>query len=143
MPFRLDQWIDLAASDGPVTLHRIRVARQGAGAKSKFLRPGNSEYLEDVQVQLEFSNDATRDWEARLDIEWLDADGAAIDGYNDKEIARQRVAPRRADGDAVDPALRPRARQDAQDPHRVRTRLKTVESAAPRRRGARKDRERR
>ena len=85
VPFRLDQWIDLAASDGPVTLHRIRVARQGAGAKSKFLRPGNSEYLEDVQVQLEFSNDATRDWQARLDIEWLDAGGAAIDGYNDKE----------------------------------------------------------
>lgn len=85
LPFELGRWIDLAASDGPVTLHRIRIARQGVGAKSRILRPGNSEYLEDVQIQLEFSNDATRDWEARLRIKWLDADGAVIDGYNDSE----------------------------------------------------------
>jgi hypothetical protein len=85
VPFQLDQWIDLQASDGPVTLHRVRLARQGLGAKSKFMRPGNSEYLEDVQIQLEFTNDATRDWEARFDVEWADAQGVVIDGYNDKE----------------------------------------------------------
>lgn len=83
--FELDRWIDLGASDGPLTLHRLRIARQGVGAKSKFMRPGNSEYLEDVQIQLEYSNDATRDWEARFDIEWLDAEGATIDGYHDRE----------------------------------------------------------
>ena len=33
VPFVLDQWIDLAASDGPVSLHRVRLTRLGAGAK--------------------------------------------------------------------------------------------------------------
>lgn len=83
--FQLDRWVDLQATDGPVTLHRLRVARQAAGAKSKLVRPGNSQYLADVQIQLEFTNDATRDWEARLEVEWLDADGAVIDGYGDSE----------------------------------------------------------
>lgn len=83
--FQLDQWVDLQASDGPVTLHRLRVARQSAGAKSMFVRPGNTQYLKDVQIQLEYTNDATRDWEAQLEIEWLDADGVAIDGYRDEE----------------------------------------------------------
>jgi len=85
VPFELDRWVELGATDGPVTLHRLRVARQAAGAKSKLVRPGNSQYLADVQIQLEFTNDATRDWEARLDVEWLDADGAVIDGYGDTE----------------------------------------------------------
>ena len=85
VPFELDRWVELGATDGPVTLHRLRVARQAAGAKSKLVRPGNSQYLADVQIQLEFTNDATRDWEARLEVEWLDADGAVIDGYGDSE----------------------------------------------------------
>jgi len=83
--FEIGRWIELGATDGPVTLHRVRLARQGVSAKSRIMRPGNSEYLEDVQIQLEFSNDATRDWEAHLRIKWLDADGVAIDGYNDTE----------------------------------------------------------
>ena len=49
------------------------------------MRPGNDEYLADVQVQLEFTNDATRDWEASLRIEWLDAAGHVVDGYRDTE----------------------------------------------------------
>jgi hypothetical protein len=85
VPFALDQWWDLGVTDGPVTLHRIRITRQGKGLKSKLVRPLNSEYLEDIQIQLEFTNDATKDWEARIDLEWLDAEGNPIDGYNDKE----------------------------------------------------------
>ena len=83
--FKLGEWIDLASTDGPVTLHRIRIVREGGFTKSKFMRPGNSEYLTDVQIQLEFTNDATRDWEAKFDIEWLDADGTTIDGYEGNE----------------------------------------------------------
>ena len=67
-----------------MTLHRFRIVR-AAGTKSRILRPGNSEYLEDVQLQLEFSNDASRDWEARLDVVWSDASGNPIDGYHDSE----------------------------------------------------------
>lgn len=83
--FAVDEWIELGATDGPVTLHRIRLARQGGFTKSKLLRPGNSEYLEDVQIQIDYTNDAKRDWEARLKVEWLDAAGEVIDGYNDTE----------------------------------------------------------
>lgn len=85
VPFVLGEWIELGASDGPVTLHRIRIERQTGITKSKLMRPGNAQYLTDVQVQLEFTNEATRDWEARVDLEWLDADGQAIDGYDDGE----------------------------------------------------------
>jgi len=82
--FELDRWIELESTDGPVTLHRFRIVR-ATGTKSRILRPGNSEYLEDVQLQLEFSNDASRDWEARLDVVWSDASGNPIDGYHDTE----------------------------------------------------------
>ncbi len=85
MPFALDQWIELNSNDGPVTLHRIRLAAHSGFTKSKLMRPGNSEYLRDVQIQLEFTNDASKDWEARIRLEWLDGDGKAIDGYNDDE----------------------------------------------------------
>jgi hypothetical protein len=85
VPFALDQWWDLGVTDGPLTLHRIRITREGRGVKSKIMRPGNSEYLEDIQIQLEFTNDATKDWEARVDLEWSDAQDNPIDGYNDRE----------------------------------------------------------
>ncbi|MFN7961317.1 MAG: hypothetical protein U0002_08605 [Thermoanaerobaculia bacterium] len=83
--FALDEWIELKATDGPVTLHRIRLARQGGFTKSKFMRPGNAEYLEDVQIQLEFSNESEKDWEAHIKFEWLDEAGKVIDGYNNNE----------------------------------------------------------
>ena len=83
--FTLDQWFDLGVTDGPVTLHRIRIVREGGFTKSRLMRPGNSEYLEDIQIQLEFSNSATRDWEARFRLEWVDGSGRTIDGYNGTE----------------------------------------------------------
>lgn len=83
--FSLDTWLALDSHDGPVTLHRVRLARTGGEVKSRLLRPGNSEYLADVQIQVEFSNEASKDWEMRLKVEWLDADGRVIDGYDDTE----------------------------------------------------------
>lgn len=85
VPFVLDQWIELGSTDGPVTLHRLRLVRQGGVTKSSFMRPGNNRYLADVQIQLEFSNDSTNDWEARFAVEWLDGDGKVIDGYEGDE----------------------------------------------------------
>ena len=84
-PFALDQWIELKATEGPVTLHRIRLTGQGGITKSKFMRPGNTEYVSDVQIQLEFSNEATDDWKAQIHFRWLDAEGKVIDGYNGGE----------------------------------------------------------
>ncbi|MEO7795783.1 MAG: hypothetical protein ABIV06_13520 [Thermoanaerobaculia bacterium] len=83
--FKLDEWIDLASTDGPVTLHRIRVVREGGISKSTFIRPGNSQYLVDVQIQLEYTNDSRKDWEAKFDVESLDSGGEAIDVYRGDE----------------------------------------------------------
>ena len=87
VPFALDKWFELSATDGPVTLHRVEVERQSGGfSKSTFMRPGNTDYLETVRIRIEYTNrDKKKDWEAHLDIAWLDASGVVIDGYRDKE----------------------------------------------------------
>lgn len=86
VPFVLDQWVELGVTDGPVTIHRVRVERQsGSVTKSSFLRPGNTEYLSTVRIVVEYSHDGTKDWDADLDIAWLDGAGEVIDGYRDEE----------------------------------------------------------
>ncbi len=83
--FELDKWYDVGASEGPVTVHRLRVNRLTGNIKSKIFRPGNSEYLEDIEIEIEYTNDSTRDWDLRVRVHWLDAAGTIIDGYNGKE----------------------------------------------------------
>ncbi len=85
VPFALDRWIELKVNDGPVTLHRIRLANLRTSLKSKTIRPGNEEYLQDVRIELEYSNESSSDWEARISLIWRDEDGHVIDGYNDTE----------------------------------------------------------
>lgn len=84
-PFRLDEWFEIDVEDGPVTIHRIRVETKKGNVKSKVFRPGNSKFLQTVQIQIEYTNDSKRDYEADLDIVWVDANGEEIDGYRDEE----------------------------------------------------------
>lgn len=85
--FEADKWNSLdEAKDGPITLHRIQIARQrGQFTKSTIFRPGNSEYLASIEIRLEYSNSATRDWKAKLHLALLDESGTEIDGYNGSE----------------------------------------------------------
>jgi hypothetical protein len=85
--FEADKWYSLdEAKEGPVTLHRIQIARQhGQLTKSTIFRPGNSEYLASIEIRLEYSNSATRDWKAKFRLALLDESGAEIDGYNGTE----------------------------------------------------------
>ena len=86
VPFELGAWTALDGVDTTVTLHRLRVVEQtGAFTKSNLFRPSGSEYLVTVQIQLEYTNTSTHDWNARIVVEWLDADGKVIDGYNGSE----------------------------------------------------------
>jgi len=85
VPFALDQWVDIGWRDGPVTIHRLRVEQKGRSFKSVVTRPGNSEFLQDVQIQIEFSNSSTADWEVKTNIVWLDANSQVIDGYQGGE----------------------------------------------------------
>jgi hypothetical protein len=84
--FELDHWYDLGVTSGPVTFHRVRIVRQtGSLTKSTFFRPGNTQYLATVQLQIEYSNSEKRDWKANLDVAWVDGDGTPIDGYKGDE----------------------------------------------------------
>ncbi len=86
VPFELDRWVELEATDGPVTLHRIRLHRVSGGmTKSKLFRPGNDEFLETVRIELEYSNQSGSDWEVDIDLRWVDEAGRTIDGYHDEE----------------------------------------------------------
>ena len=85
--FELDKWYELASTDGPLTLHRLRLERVGSGF-SKLARPGgSSEYAATVELQIEYSNDSSNDWKVDVVVEWLDAQGNVIDGYrNDQNL---------------------------------------------------------
>ena len=85
--FEADKWYSLDdAKEGPVTLHRIQVALQrGRFTKSALFRPGNSDYLASIEIRLEYSNSATKDWKGKFNLALLDENGQEIDGYNGKE----------------------------------------------------------
>jgi hypothetical protein len=85
--FELDKWYVLDdAKEGPVSLHRIQIVRQGGlFTKSNLFRPGNAEYLASIEIRLEYSNSATHDWKARLHLALLDDQEREIDGYNGSE----------------------------------------------------------
>jgi hypothetical protein len=88
VPFAVDQWIDIGLDDGAVKIYRIRVARQTTGLKnfkSVVARPTNAEFMQDVQIQIEFSNSASRDWQVKANIAWLDGSDRVIDGYKGSE----------------------------------------------------------
>lgn len=91
VPFELGTWIELERTEGPVVLHRMRVVEQtGTITKSSIFRPSGSEYLKTVQIQVEYSNSATKDWTAWMQVEWVDADGKIIDGYRGDESLDDR-----------------------------------------------------
>lgn len=83
VPFELDKWYELGVKDGPVTLHRIRLARQaGGGLKARVTRAADEEYTVPIKVELEYSNASSSDWKVAFRISWVDDDGQVIDGYN-------------------------------------------------------------
>lgn len=91
VPFALGTWVELERTEGPVVLHRMRVVEQtGTITKSSIFRPTGSEYLKTVQIQVEYSNSATKDLTLWMQVEWVDADGKVIDGYRDDESLDDR-----------------------------------------------------
>ena len=82
--FETDKWFSLGdAGSGPVALHRIQVARhQGLFTSSTLSRPGSTQFLAAIEIRIEYSNAATRDWKAKLRLTLLDEAGREIDGYD-------------------------------------------------------------
>jgi hypothetical protein len=84
--FETDKWFLLDdVKAGPVTLHRIQVARTGLGTKSAVLRPSNVDFLAGIEIRLEYTHTGTRSWKARFAVAILDDAGRTIDGYNGTE----------------------------------------------------------
>lgn len=84
--FEMDHWYDLEVTDGPVTLHRIRVKEDTGVTKSKIFRMGSkSDYSTTVVIELEYSNESSKDWEAHIEAYWVDGQGREIDGYKGTE----------------------------------------------------------
>jgi hypothetical protein len=83
VPFELDKWIELDVHDGPITLHRIHIERQGGpGLKARVAHGPDEEWTATVKIELEYTNASSTDWKAVTRITWLDDDGETIDGYN-------------------------------------------------------------
>ena len=84
--FEIGKWYDLAIKNGPVTIHRFRIERKASRlSKLKSLLPGNSQDMEDLQLQIEYSNQADSDWQTSFDVSWLDKSGKLIDGFHGNE----------------------------------------------------------
>ena len=82
LPFELDKWYELNLKEGPITLHRLRLERQGGVPLKARVTGGDDEFRVPVKVELEYSNIASTDWKAVMRITWLDEQGIVIDGYN-------------------------------------------------------------
>jgi len=84
--FEVGKWYELGATDGPVTLHRIRVKEDTGFTKTNIFRPGKANpYATTVVIELEYSNSSSRDWEADIVAHWVDSQGRPIDGYDGEE----------------------------------------------------------
>lgn len=91
--FELDTWNDVDSVDGPVTLHRVRLDRKEERiSKTLLSRPHNQEYLDVIRITLEYTNEASAAWKARLEIRWLDAEGRIIDGFGANEKLNKKAA---------------------------------------------------
>lgn len=94
--FEFDRWYDLNVKEGPVTLHRLRLEREGSGLRDKIA--GGGEFKVGVKVQLEYSNEASRDWDASFHVVWMDDSGEPIDGYTSTEELEENKKFERAGG---------------------------------------------
>jgi hypothetical protein len=83
LPFETDKWYDLGVKEGPITLHRIHLERQGGGGlKSRVVHAGDEEWTLPLKIEVEYSNVSTTDWKGVVRITWVDEGGEPIDGYN-------------------------------------------------------------
>ena len=91
--FAVDEWFEIGSSDGPVTLHRIRIDRkEDRLTKSMLARPYNQQYLEPIRFQLEYTNGSSEKWRARITVRWLDEEGRIIDAFSANEVMAKKSA---------------------------------------------------
>ena len=82
LPFELDKWYELGVKEGPITLHRMRLERQGGVPLKARVAGSDEEFRVPVKVEIEYSNISSTDWKGVVRLTWLDEHGELIDGYN-------------------------------------------------------------
>jgi hypothetical protein len=82
LPFELDKWYELNIKEGPITLHRLHIERQGGVPLKARVAGADEEFRVPVKVEIEYSNVASTDWKAVVRITWLDENNEVIDGFN-------------------------------------------------------------
>jgi hypothetical protein len=84
--FELEKWIDVNKTDGPITIHRIRVSEDQAGIRSKSAEMAlNRAYVQRIAVQIEYTNESSRRYKSHIAVNMADANGEAVDGFSDDE----------------------------------------------------------
>ncbi len=101
LPFELDKWYELGIKEGPITLHRLHLERQGGVPLKARVAGEADEFRVPVKVELEYSNAASTDWKAVMRITWLDDQGIVIDGYNGTSGLDEKKDFNRAGGTVV------------------------------------------
>jgi hypothetical protein len=82
LPFELDKWYELSAKEGPITLHRLRLERQGGVPLKARVAGSDDEFRVPVKVEIEYSNVSSTDWKGVVRLTWFDEHGELVDGYN-------------------------------------------------------------
>jgi hypothetical protein len=82
VPFELDKWHELNAKEGPITLHRIRLEKQGGVPLKNRVTGGDDEFRVGIKVEIEYTNASSTEWRAISRITWVDDRGELIDGFN-------------------------------------------------------------
>lgn len=91
--FELDEWHDVAYTDGPITIHRIRLDRvEGRFTKSSVWRPHNNENLDTIRITIEYTNTDSKGWKARVTTRWFDGEDRLIDGFGANESFNKNSA---------------------------------------------------
>lgn len=91
--FEVDRWYPIEVSDGPVTLHRIRIDRKEDRLnKATLARPYNQQYLQPVRFELDYTNGSSEKWKARVMVRWLDEEDRVIDGFSANETLQKKSA---------------------------------------------------
>lgn len=91
--FALHDWHALDQTDGAVTLHRFRLEpKTGRIDRSVLFRSKGQEYVRTIVFQMEYTNESSSKWDAKVEVAWLDSEGEVIDGFTATDSLSKKSA---------------------------------------------------
>lgn len=94
--FQTGEWNDIDQKSGGITIHRVRVTKGSGGFVSSITGGVNDQNYLEITVELEYSNEGDNKIKSTFSVQFLDADGETIDGFeidqNFKKNSSRQVA---------------------------------------------------